>query len=67
MLAYSLPAKLMQRMKLAGIRVYSSIDNIWVYSNSNVPDPEAVQPDGYSSGNDYPLPKKMTIGLEVNF
>jgi TonB-dependent starch-binding outer membrane protein SusC len=67
MLSYSLPSNLMKRLKITGVRVYSSLDNVWVYSNSNVPDPEAVQPDGYSSGNDYPLPKKMTIGLEVNF
>ena len=58
---------MMERLKLTGVRIYSSLDNVWVYSNSNVPDPEAVQPDGYSSGNDYPLPKKVTLGLEINF
>lgn len=67
MLSYSLPNPLMKRLKLTSVRFYGSLDNVWVHSNSNVPDPEAVQPDGYSSGNDYPLPKKATIGLEINF
>lgn len=67
MVDYSLPEKLMRRLRLKGVRVYSSIDNVWVYSKATVPDPEPVQPDGYSSGNDYPLPRKLTLGLEVNF
>ena len=67
MMGYMLPAKLTNRAKLKTVRLYGSIDNIWVYSKATVPDPEAVAPDGYSSGNDYPLTRKFTVGLEVNF
>lgn len=67
MLGYMLPSKLSQRIKLKGVRFYGSVDNVWVYSKATVPDPEAVAPDGYSSGNDYPLPRKLTIGAEINF
>jgi hypothetical protein len=52
---------------MKALRVYGSIDNIWVYSKATVPDPEPVAPDGYSNGNDYPLPRKFTVGLELNF
>jgi hypothetical protein len=67
-MGYALPKKLFGRVKaIKGIRVYSILDNLLVISNATVPDPEAVQPDGYSSGNDYPIPKKFTFGFEVNF
>jgi hypothetical protein len=67
MLGYNIPANLASKAKLKGVRIFGSLDNVWVYSNSTVPDPEPVQPDGYSNGNDYPLPRKFTIGLEFNF
>jgi TonB-linked SusC/RagA family outer membrane protein len=66
-LGYSLPQKWTSRLKLKSVRVYGILDNVWVFSRATVPDPEAVQVDGYSSGNDYPIPKKATLGLEVNF
>jgi hypothetical protein len=66
-LAYSLPPTLIQRIKLKGVKVYGMLDNVLVLSNATVPDPEAVEPNGYSSGNDYPIPKKMTVGLELTF
>ncbi|WP_165958107.1 SusC/RagA family TonB-linked outer membrane protein [Segetibacter sp. 3557_3] len=67
MLGYTLPPAISNRIKMKQVRLYGSIDNIWVYSNATVPDPEPVSPDGYSNGNDYPLPRKMTLGLEINF
>ena len=67
MLGYTLPNSLTKRAKLKTVRFFTSIDNIWVYSKATVPDPEAVSPDGYSSGNDYPLPRKVTVGLDINF
>lgn len=67
MMGYTLPNNFTRRAKLKAVRVFGSIDNIWVYSKATVPDPEAVAADGYSSGNDYPLPRKFTVGLEVNF
>lgn len=67
-IGYALPQQLFKGLKvIKGIRVYSILDNLLVVSNATVPDPEAVQPDGYSSGNDYPIPKKFTFGIEVNF
>jgi TonB-dependent starch-binding outer membrane protein SusC len=67
MLGYNLPSNVASKVKMKSLRVFGSIDNIWVYSRATVPDPEAVAADGYSSGNDYPLPRKLTVGLEFNF
>jgi TonB-linked SusC/RagA family outer membrane protein len=66
-LSYAIPNSLAQRVRLRGIRIYSVIDNLAVFHNSTVPDPELVQPDGYTNGNDFPLPKKFTFGLELQF
>lgn len=66
-LGYSLPEKIVSKAKMKYVRFYGVMDNIFVLSNATVPDPEAVEPNGYSSGNDYPIPKKFTLGLEVNF
>jgi len=66
-LGYTLPTKLAQKLRLRNIRFYSIIDNVFVLHNSTVPDPELVSPDGYTNGNDYPLPKKFTFGLELQF
>jgi TonB-linked SusC/RagA family outer membrane protein len=66
-LSYAIPGRIAERLKLRGIRLYSVIDNLAVFHNSTVPDPELVQPDGYTNGNDFPLPKKFTFGLELQF
>jgi TonB-dependent starch-binding outer membrane protein SusC len=56
-----------RKLKLKGLSVYSVMDNLKVFYNATVPDPELVSPDGYTNGNDYPLPKKFTFGLDVQF
>lgn len=66
-LGYMLPDKLVKKLRLRGLRVYSILDNLAVFYNATVPDPELVQPDGYTNGNDYPLPKKFTFGVDINF
>ncbi|UYQ91359.1 TonB-dependent receptor [Chitinophaga horti] len=66
-LGYMLPEKWTSRAKLKSVRFYSMFDNVFIISNATVPDPEAVGYDGYSSGNDYPIPKKLTLGLDVIF
>ena len=66
-LGYALPEKLVKRLGMRMLRVYGVLDNVKVWSNSTVPDPEAVDITGYSGGNDYPIPKKYTFGLELTF
>ncbi|MEI6950232.1 SusC/RagA family TonB-linked outer membrane protein [Paraflavisolibacter sp. H34] len=66
-LSYAFPEKVAKRLRLKGLSVYSVMDNLRVFYNATVPDPELVSPDGYTNGNDYPLPKKFTFGLDVQF
>jgi len=66
-LGYTLPEKISKRMGIRLVRFYGLLDNVKVWSRSTVPDPEAVGIDGYSSGNDYPIPRKYTFGLDLTF
>lgn len=52
---------------LKDVRVYSIIDNIHSFQRSNVPDAELVTPQGEYSGGAYPMPTKVTFGIEVKF
>lgn len=66
-LGYTVPQKLTKKIGMNLIRFYGVMDNVKVWSKSTVPDPEAVGVDGYSSGNDYPIPKKYTLGFDLTF
>ncbi len=63
---YNVPTGFAKRLGLRSLRLYAVLDNIAIISWSSVPDPEAVDPNGYSGGNGYPIPKKWTFGLDFN-
>ena len=52
---------------LKDVRLYTIIDNIHSFQSSSVPDAELVTPQGEYSGGAYPLPTKVTFGIEVKF
>jgi hypothetical protein len=52
---------------LKDVRLYTIIDNIHSFQSSNVPDAELVTPQGEYSGGAYPMPTKITFGIEVRF
>jgi len=76
-LGYNLPAVLVQRLKLTGIRVYVSGENLWTYSpmfkiTKNL-DPENIGKSDIiltgtsnnGNGNNYPVLKSVTLGLNI--
>lgn len=76
-LAYSLPKKLTNRLKLFDVRFYLTGQNLWTYSpmykiNKNF-DPEVIEnsdPEIKSTsgkGYAYPMLKTYTLGLNVTF
>lgn len=66
-LSYTLPKTISDKLRMRLFRIYAVVDNLAIKSWSTVPDPEAVEPNGYSTGNGYPIPKKWTIGLDFTF
>jgi len=75
---YNLPAAMVQRLKLTGIRVYVSGENLWTYSpmfkiTKNL-DPENIGKSDIiltgpttnnGNGNNYPVLKSVTLGLNI--
>ncbi len=67
-LGYEIPRTLLNRFKIDRFKVFGTIDNVAMFQRSkDLPDAEAVNPYGEYNGNGYPIPKKFTIGLEVQF
>lgn len=70
-LSYTLPVnKYTKRLGIKQVRFYSVADNLAVFYNAHVPDPEMIGTDGLYSGTGssaYPLPKKFTLGIDIQF
>jgi TonB-linked SusC/RagA family outer membrane protein len=67
-LGYELPHNLLSRFKIDRFKVFGVVDNLAIFQRSNdLPDAEAVNSYGEYSGAGYPIPKKFTLGLEVQF
>jgi TonB-linked SusC/RagA family outer membrane protein len=67
-LSYSLPANnFTKKAGIRQIRFYSVMDNVGVFYSAHLPDPENIDVDGSASGSGYPIPKKFTFGIDVQF
>lgn len=67
-LAYDLPKKLINKWKLGQARIYGVMDNVFMFQASDrLPDAEAVDFYGQYAGGGYPIPKKYTIGVQLQF
>ena len=66
-LGYQVPERLLSKTGIKRARLYSIIDNIYVFQKANVPDAELVSPQGEYRGANYPLPRKYTLGLDITF
>ncbi|WP_158559257.1 SusC/RagA family TonB-linked outer membrane protein [Deminuibacter soli] len=66
-LGYKMPDNIISRLKLKGARIYGVIDNIHTFTKAHVPDPEAVNALGVYTGGMFPVPHKVTLGIDVQF
>lgn len=66
-LAYQLPRSIIKKAKIKNVKFYAIVDNVFTLSKSTVPDPEAIDQLGNYSGGLYPLSKKFTFGIDVQF
>lgn len=72
--SYDLPESFLKRIKIPGIRVYISGDNLWTGTNFTGTDPEVllssgsggVATNGGVSFLKYPISKKVLFGINVN-
>lgn len=69
---YNLPEKLVSKMKLANLRVYTNMQNVFTFTKYTGYDPEvgSINQDALLTGIDnarYPSPLIYTFGLTANF
>ncbi|MCD8739805.1 SusC/RagA family TonB-linked outer membrane protein [Mucilaginibacter roseus] len=67
-LSYDFRPEVLKRLGLGRLRVYGIMDNVKMFQQSKrLPDAEAVNPYGEYNGAGYPIPKKYTLGLDIQF
>ena len=71
-LAYDLPAKLIQKIRMSGARIYVSADNVLTLSRFSGMDPEVgMDSDTYHHAglysSNYPVPMSVVLGIDVKF
>jgi len=69
-LGYNFPRKLLQKAKLSSLRVYTSLDDFFLFTKYPGLDPEASSGTTQALGVDigsYPSPKSVVFGLNLSF
>lgn len=67
-IGYNIPKSIVNKIHLDGIRVFFTGENLLLWTNYSGVDPEVVNPaSGIDNGMNYPLSRKLTLGLTVKF
>ena len=67
-LGYTLPAAWFKSKFVKSVNVYLSGENLFMLSNYTGLDPEVIDPyTGKDDGSQYPLNRKLTLGINVKF
>ena len=65
---YNLNKRLAEKAGLTSARIYVTAENLFLLTNYKGLDPEIVSIyDGIDDLGSYPLPRKITVGLSINF
>lgn len=64
---YKLSKRYLDALGLSGCRFYAVLQNVYTFQKAKVPDAEQVNPFGIYDGATYPIPKKVTLGVNVQF
>ena len=67
-LGYDMSRELSKKLGFSGVRFFFTMENLFYLSNYSGENPEVVDVyTGIDNGNAYPLPRKYSIGLTLNF
>ena len=67
-IGYNLPDRIAHEIKFSGVRFFMTMENLFYLSNYSGENPEVVDVySGIDKGLSYPLPRKWTLGLTLNF
>ena len=66
-ISYDLPKKWMDKIKMRGINVYVTGQNLAMYKASSVVDPRMISRKGWYNGEGYPISRSFIFGLQLQF
>ena len=67
-LGYNVPAKVLKPVGLSGARIFFTGENLFMWTNYSGNDPETIDiTSGQDTMSTYPLARKFTFGLTINF
>ena len=66
-LSYTVPQKLLSRLQLKGLNVYTTAQDVLMWKKSGVFDPRRIQKTGYYNGESYPMSRSFILGLQLQF
>ncbi len=66
-LSYAFPQSIIQKLKIKGLSVYGTVDNVLTLKKGTIPNPELVDELGIYTGGLYPTPTEITLGADVQF
>ena len=68
-LGYNVGERVLNKLKISGARVFITGENLFLLTNYSGLDPETVNPakGGIDDFSNYPLARKFTLGLTLNF
>lgn len=67
-ISYTFPKKWFDKFKIKDAKVYLTGENLFLFTNYSGLDPETVNPyTGKDDGSQYPLNRKITLGLTLKF
>ena len=67
-LGYNIEDRWIKRVGLSGARFFMTVENLFYLSNYSYGNPETIDVyTGIDDGKSYPLPRKWTLGLTLNF
>ena len=67
-LGYNVPAKVLKPVGLSGARIFFTGENLFMWTNYSGNDPETIDiTRGQDTMSTYPLARKFTFGLTINF
>jgi TonB-linked SusC/RagA family outer membrane protein len=66
-LSYNINRDFSKRYGITSVRIYSTVANVYTFSNYSGPDPEIVTALGRDSSNGYPNKRNFTLGLQIQF
>jgi len=66
-LGYTIPGRISKKANISNIRIYLSGENLLTFTNLMIFDPEGFKGRYASIGDQYPLTKLYSIGMNINF